>query len=282
MLVTVLLPWLVGKDPFDLGWKVFMSWDVLKGAPNGVVFSIVSLWGVGLAAATAAVFVRGPAAAYTHGALGTGGLLLCFIALAVAWEDAGPGGLESGPLIVSMASLLFVLTQIVVTGVRLRCGANSVIRAVQAAASGLVIVLTVVGFMMLLSNFNDLPHFAQKDVLPDLVFRSLFDAAMVGAMILILVHAAATRISTDLHSRIGLRIVYGVLAAMVLFVMVRPAIAAKKAGLVLLCANVVFLFAPVLALMCVAAVKIVCEHMSRHQVKLVDLGDGVELCSDAH
>ena len=281
MLVTILLPWLVHKGPFGLGWRVVMSWDVLKDAPNGVAFCIVCLWGIGLAAAATSVLVHGSAAARTQGALGAGGLLLCLIALAVAWEE-GVDGIKAGPVVVSTVSLLFLLTQIVVTTVRLRSGASPAIRAVQAAASGLVILLTIVGFLMLLSSFQDMPGLLQKEVLPDLLLRGLFDAAMVGAMILILIHAAATQPGTDRHGRIGLRIVYGVLAGMALFLIVRPAMATKEAGLALLFTNVICLFAPVLALICVAAVKVVCEHVSRRRAELAGLGDGAEHGSDGY
>lgn len=265
MLLTFLLPWWT-RQSFSGGRVTVMSWDVLKDAPASLICLMVSLWLIGLATIITACVLRGLPAAFTHGGMGAGGVLLLCIISAMWYSnvEAVPG-VATSVVILRAFSLMFIMVQIVATNVRLKCGASTVVRAIQGLASGLVIILTIVGLVMMLVELGDLPKFARSEMWPDILFSCVSDAAMIAAMILILVHAAAMTIRTKTLSEIGLYLIYGVLMAVAAYVIIRPAVAMKEASAVLLSTNVVFLVAPPLVLMCLGATKAICSHLGPAQ-----------------
>lgn len=257
MLVTFLLPWWTGKDLAGVR-ATFMSWDLLNGAAASVVFLMVSMWFIGVAAIVTACFFRGLPAAFAHGGMGVGGALLLCIISAIWSSDAGAAsGLGAAAVILGMISLMIVMVQIVATNVRLKCEAGTMVRVFQAMASGLVIILTTVGLVMMLVDIGG----DRSEMWPDILFRCIFAAAMIAAMALILVHAVAMKKRTKALGRTGLYLIYAVLSAMAAFLVIRSAVAMAETSAVLLFTNALFLFAPSLALMCLGATKAICLYL---------------------
>ena len=261
MLLTFLLPWWTAEEL--VGCRVtVMSWNMVDSVPASLAVLMIILWVIGLAAIVTACVLRGLPAALAHGSMGTAGaLLLCIISLVLYSDMALVAGPPSSVAILGMISLMIIMVQVVATNVRLKCGASMILRAVQGMTSGLVIILTVVGLVMMLVEFGSLSKFARSGMWPDILFRCVFDAVVIAAMILILVHAAAMTIRTKTLSQTGLCLIYGVLTAMALYLIIRPAALMEEASLALLFTNILLLFAPPFVLACLGATKAISLHL---------------------
>ena len=259
VLVTLILPWMVVND------RVAMSWDVLDDSPVSMLVTIILLWMIGAAAIVLSSLLRGKDASLWHGILGLAGIMLWLFQI-----PSGPSGPmrmsglgASGIGVTLIFQFLFLMGMIVATNIRLRLPQQLTTRIVQGICSGGFLIFSFILFINLIQDYSQTSRFARSKSVGDFIFFLLLHIAYIASAILGIVHASAIRIKKDTLSQIALYLVYGAIGCLILYLIIRPAMAMEQPGFSLLILNFVFLTVPIMFLFCSGLIGFICHLASR-------------------
>jgi len=272
ILSTIFIPWFVGTIPrffegdFSSQVTTYMSWDLIRNGPGMLTAFLITAWYIGLASVVAGFCLRDlPHAICTagHGFAGVLFLFCLWLSLAGApYASFNPQ--TGGHLVVSFLGLLFFLLLLPVLGIRRHLGRMSAIRSLQGVFSGALSLLLVIGFILQIAEFTDLPHAIRSQMALDLVIIILGRMLLLAGAVLALVDAARPRSDSSLLVAVAMGLFCGSLGLLAVYIVIRPAtLGGPGSGISLFILNfLVLITAPLLLLFLGGTTRVIIEAVS--------------------
>jgi len=277
ILSTIFIPWFIGAaPPFFEGSSAsrvttFMSWDVIKFGPGMLTAFLITAWYIGLASVVAGFCLSDlPHAICTAGHGFAGVLFLSCLWLSWVGTPYVPFNSQGGGLVVvNLLGMIFLLLLLPALAIRRQLGRTTVIRPVQGIFSGALSILLVVGFILLIALFTDLPQVVRSQLVLDLVIGTLSQMLLLAGAVISLVDAARPKSDSHLLAEVATWILYGSLGLSGVYIVIRPATLGEAGGGIALFIlnSVVLIIAPLLLLFLGGAARVIIEAVSAYRRK---------------
>jgi hypothetical protein len=276
ILSTIFIPWFIGAaPPFFEGSSesrvtTFMSWDVIKFGPGMLTAFLITAWYIGLASVVAGFCLRDlPHAICTAGHGFVGVLFLSCLWLSWVGTPYLPFNSQGGGLVVvNLLGMIFLLLLLPTLAIRRQLGRTTVIQPVQGIFSGALSILLVVGFILLIALFTDLPQVVRSQLVLDLVIGTLSQMLLLAGAVISLVDAARPKSDSHLLAEVATWILYGSLGLSGVYIVIRPATLGAGGGVALIILNsLVLITAPLLLLFLGGAARVIVEAVSVYRRK---------------
>ncbi|HOD81159.1 MAG TPA: hypothetical protein PKG77_07025 [Phycisphaerae bacterium] len=234
VLATIVAPWFILAMPGPLRGlirstapRLVMSWDILSDAPAGIGAFLVAAWIVALAAVVVGLTVRGLPRAAASAGLGLLGLIFFLTAGIDALAPVRWAG--HAPSVLVTLVLVFLPWLLAAGHCRLRLGQSLPARVSLCGLGGVVAILTVILLVFLLMHFFDLPSESRRAFIIDLAVLAVALMVVTGGSVVLAVDGGSPRAAPQRCSG-GLGILYTGLAAIALYLVVRPNLTALTDG----------------------------------------------------
>ena len=210
ILSTILIPWYVGTVPTFFGGMegglpvVWMSWHVIQHGPGLLTAFLLVAWYIGLAAVVAGFCLRGLPLAIcnaSHGAVGV--LFMIVVLLALAGSPGSPDyspAAQGAVFLLEAAAFLVLLPML---EVRRQLGRLPATRVLQAVSGGALCILLVVGFILAVATFAEVPNRIRRDLAVVLLLSTLMQVLLLVGAILAVVDAARPESGSDILAQVA-------------------------------------------------------------------------------
>jgi len=125
------------------------------------------------------------------------------------------------------------------------------------------LIFSFVLFINLIQDYSQTSKFARSKSVGDFIFFLLLHMVYIASAILGIVHASAIRIRKDTLSQIALYLIYGAIGCLILYLIIRPAMAIEQPAFGLFVLNFVFLTVPIMFLFCSGLIGFICHLAAR-------------------
>jgi len=277
ILLTIFVPWFAGTGPSlwsgfgEDRARVVMSWDLVRHGSGLWTAFLITSWYIGLAAAVCALCLRGLASAVAISGHGLLGVLFLLVLWAMLPRGPSIPAVTSsiGPLTLHLIWLIGLLLLLTFLAIRRRIGRVMPIRIGQGGVAAVVCILTLVGFLVSVSNFSELPDKIKEEFVLELVMALVVHLVALAGSVVALVDAARPTSSSRKLAEVSIGLLTALLAAVVLYAVIRPAtLKGIPGGAALAVFNfMVLICVPLLFLLLGGSVRIVLEGHRRYTLR---------------